>query len=305
MDLRRLRYFVAVAEEGGLHRAAERLNVSQSALSRRIRELEIEIGQDLFERLPTGVRLKPPGLILLDYARSILGSVADAEDHLDRHAAGRGGQLRVGMTAMSGQIGFIARSVVRFHRECSETGLRLKLAGSTPALVEMLQRGVIDTAILYQAEVPDLESRTLRHFGALLALPRGHGLTRKRKVLMAELRGETILVFPRDIDHAAYDAIIAACVVAGMDSSMFQEIPSEEVRLALVSAGMGIAIVNDSILERSHAPELAFRAIDGVVAPRTLDIAWLRGAAAPAVKRLVDIVLVESRLPRLAKARVK
>ena len=175
MDLRRLRYFVAVAEEGGLHRAAERLNVSQSALSRRIRELEIEIGQDLFERLPTGVRLKPPGLILLDHARSILGSVADAQDHLDRHAAGRGGQLRIGMTAMSGQIGFIARSVVRFHRECADTGLRLKIAGSTAALIEWLHRGTIDAAILYQADAPDMEHRTLRQFGALLALLVGSG----------------------------------------------------------------------------------------------------------------------------------
>src|SRR5689334_24125331 len=160
MELRHLRYFVAVGEEQHFGRASRRLRVAQPALSRQIQDLEEEIGFKLFERLPRGVKLNPAGKLFLEDARRILQEISDAAARAARVAHGRSGTLRVGFTENASWRGIVPDSFRRFRERQPDAELQLTPATSLEQ-IEALRSGRLDAGYVFNMPKTDAE---LDHF---------------------------------------------------------------------------------------------------------------------------------------------
>jgi DNA-binding transcriptional LysR family regulator len=295
MDLKRLRYFMAIAELGSFRGAAARLHISQSALSRRVQELEEEIAQPLFDRSGTRLRLLPSGEVLLEHARAIFKAVDDAGRHLARFAEGRIGLLRLGMTATSGQIRFIAEALRRFADEHPQVRLTIDLLPNSNRLLDALDQGRLDAAVVYGEEESEVEnSLVLRTYGTYLALPSSHPFALRKVVGLSDLAGQEIITFSRALDPVGYDLNIAAMVGSGVQPQIIMELPSEEVRLALVAAGMGISLVNGSALERTMPEGIKLLPICDHDLRRTLSIRWRPASRLPALDAFISILITVS-----------
>lgn len=291
MDLRRLHYFVTIAEEGSFQSAANVLHVAQSALSRRIHELEEELGLPLFLRLPRGAQLLPAGEILLRHARPILESVADAKAHLARYAAGRSGTVRIGMTGLAGQLRFVGEAFKSFGAITDDVEVIVKIVTSRGEVLHHLRTGQIDLALVQgNVSEPGLVAERVRTFDSLVVMPSDHPLSGKAEVSVADLAAYPILSFSRELDTVAFDKIVAACVAAGAQPRIVQEIPMETVRLALVAANMGISIASASIYERPYPEGLCFRRFVGIDFDTSLYLARRKSSDGPAVKLLAKVM---------------
>ncbi len=167
MELRHLRYFVAVGEEQHYGRAARRLHVAQPALSRQIQDLEEEIGFQLFERLPRGVKLSAAGRLFLEDARRILHQVNEAVGRASRVARGQTGTLRIGFTENSSWHGVVPDSLRRFRERQPDAELQLHPAGSANQ-IEEIRSGRVDAGFVFkpaqerQGTGPDSHCRAAR-----------------------------------------------------------------------------------------------------------------------------------------------
>ena len=284
-DLRLLRYFVAVAEERNFTRAAARLHMTQQPLSAAIRQLETELGVDLFERTTRRVELTDAGDALLEPARAALHAADDAL--AAARAAGRGiaGELRFGLStgARYGLEPLFAalaqrHPAVRLHTH----------HGSAGPLLADLGEGRLDAAVTFGAHVPaDLEHLRLKDEPAVLAVAAGHSLAERHSVMLSELRDET---FALDIpgDNPDYDkAVVEACRRSGFEphtraSSVFHDSWEGAVH---TEGCVGLTV--RTALHSTHR-DLRLLAIDD--APTfPLDLAWRStvGTTRPALAALV------------------
>jgi DNA-binding transcriptional LysR family regulator len=261
MELRHLRYFIAVAEEGHITRAAERLGMQQPPLSRQIKAIEREMDVQLFRRKARGVELTDAGRTFLNDARAILGHLDQAFDTARRTARGEQGRISVGYTLFHPLV----PRVIREFRQTFPL-VSLTLEESSPYdLIECMQNGKIDIAFI-SGPVADHEGVAI---GPLLeepmvvALPSGHPLARRENgrdtaLSLKSLAGETFIVFgrPHGPPTMAANALAAACQAVGFSPRVGQIVPHNLSRLNLVAANLGIAIIAAS-LQRMN--------IDGVV----------------------------------------
>ena len=293
MELRHLRYFVAVAEERHITRAAERLGMQQPPLSQQIRALERELGVQLFRRLPRGVELTDAGSVFLADARAILSHIDHAFATTKRTARGEQGQVAVGFTSSAPFNPFVPR-VIRAYREAFPlVSLTLEEAGTTE-LIDDVRNERIDAAFIRTAIAhrEGLVITLLLQEAMMLALPRGHALARRKsKALpLAALAGETFIVYRRRSGPGLYDAILAACHDAGFSPRIGQEAPRIVSTLNLVAAGLGISLVPESLqLMRMHG--VIFRPLAGAVQPKApLYLAARRGESSAVVRKFLDLV---------------
>ncbi len=156
MELRHLRYFVAVGEEQHYGRAAQRLRVAQPALSRQIQDLEDEVGFKLFERLPRGVKLSVAGKLFLEDARRILQQVNEAAERAARVARGQSGTLRIGFTENASWHGVVPDSLRKFRERQPDAELQLHPAGSVDQ-VEDIRSGRVDAGFVFNLPKNDEE----------------------------------------------------------------------------------------------------------------------------------------------------
>src|SRR5438270_10714814 len=219
MELRHLRYFVAVAEEGHVTRAAERLGIQQPPLSQQIRALETELEVQLFRRKPRGVELTQAGEALLAEARGILDRVEHATAATRRTARGEAGRIGLGFTS-SASFHPLVPQVIREYRQAHPlVALSLEESG-TGELVEALQAERLDAAFVRSpiGEAPGIAVHSLLEETMVAAVPAGHALagrTAKSSLGLAALAGETFILYRRPLGPGLYDAIIAACQRAG------------------------------------------------------------------------------------------
>jgi DNA-binding transcriptional LysR family regulator len=197
MDLRHLRYFVAVAEERHFTRAAERLGIKQPPLSLQIRQLEQELGTPLFRRLTRGVELTEPGTLLLDEARQILEQVERTKANVRNRARGETGHIRVGF---AGATYFQPRvpGLVQTYRRRYPGVVLSPVQSNTPHLVEALRNGSVDVAFV-RPPLGDGEGLTVHPLvqePMRIVLPSKHPQARKRSVSLASLAHETFILFP-------------------------------------------------------------------------------------------------------------
>src|ERR1700728_3812212 len=216
MELRHLRYFLAVGEEQHYGRAARRLRVAQPALSRQIQDLEGEVGFKLFERLPRGVKLSAAGQLFLEDARRILQEVNEAAA---RAARGQSGTLRVGFTESTSWRGVVPGSFRRFREMQPDAELQLQ---PSPSLVQLeaIRSGHIDAGFVFNMPKtdPDLDGLLVAMEQIELAVPRGHALTKLKQVRLRDLTGASFVWFPRREAPALYDRLMHECFRGGLKS---------------------------------------------------------------------------------------
>lgn len=246
IELRELRYFVAVAEELHFTRAANRLNIAQPALSHQIRQLERRLGVQLFRRTSRSVALTAAGSVLLEGARRTLAEAARAADAAVRADRGELETLRVGFTD-SAALSVLPNTVRRFR--AAATGVHLDLTeDSSRAQIDAVERGTVDIALV-RGPVSNSTLRTvvLLREPYAVALPVRHALTRRTRVPLRAFETESVIHFPRHSAPEYYDAIVALCTQAGIQLDVRYEGAQYQTILSLVAAGLGISLVSASV----------------------------------------------------------
>jgi DNA-binding transcriptional LysR family regulator len=292
MELRHLRYFVAVAEEGHVTRAAERLGMQQPPLSQQIRALEQELDVQLLRRKPRGVELTDAGSAFLADARAILSHIDHAFATARRTARGEQGEVAVGFTSSAPFHPFVPRIIRAYRDAFPRVSLTLEEGGTTE-LIDDLRNERIDAAFIRTA-IANQEGiivTTLLQEAMILALPRGHVLSRRKDALALQaLAGETFIVYRRRSGPGLYDAILAACNAAGFSPRIGQEAPRIVATVNLVAAGLGISLVPES-LQRMHMDGVVFRRLTGAAQPKApLSLASRRGETSASVRRFLEVV---------------
>jgi DNA-binding transcriptional LysR family regulator len=254
MELRHLRYFVGAAEEQHFGRAAERLHVAQPALSRQIQDLEKEIGFLLFDRLPRGVRLSAAGTQFLGDARRILQDVDEAKRRAERIALGKAGTLRIGIATALSWHGMVVNSFREFRRRQPDVELMVHHLLSVHQ-VDAVVSGRLDAG--FAATITpwhkDLAHRQFAQERLLLAVPKGHPLTRRKRILLRDLRDLPFVWFQRWANPALYDDLMQACARGGLSAPrIVQEATDRDTQLGLVQCRIGITWQTESI--RWHCP---------------------------------------------------
>ncbi|KVK91435.1 LysR family transcriptional regulator [Burkholderia ubonensis] len=299
MELKQLRYFVAVAEELHFGRAAKRLFISQPALSFDIRKFEDALGVQLFARTSKSVALTNAGEVLLGEARRLLLQAAEAERLTVRSASGYAGRLRVGFVHSMLYRG-LPDAVRRF--EADHPGVEIVLSEmNTQAQVQAIQRGQIDLGYAHWGHFPpEVDSTPIYAEPFVCCLPAGHPLARRRQVALAALADEPFILFPRDAAPHYHDLIIAQCVNAGFSPLIRHEARLWQTILSMIEFGMGVALV-PRVLQQVKSDRLAFRPLkDAPLESRTLELKR-GGTAEPIALRFAEYLRASlAALPPLA-----
>ena len=297
MELRHLRYFVAIGEEENYRRAAQRLNVAQTALSTQIQDLEAELGFKLFDRLPRGVKLSAAGKLFLEDARRILREVSEAAGRAARVARGQSGTLRVGFTENASWRGVVPESLRRF-RDCQpDAELQLTPATSLEQ-IDAIRSGRLDAGFVFNMPKGD---RELDHIPVAtqhieLALPKEHELTKMKKIRLRDLIDASFVWFPRREAPAFYDRLMHECFRGGLKSPrIVQEALNEATILSLVSHGMGVGWVNGTA--RGRCPEnVVIVSVIDLDMPLPLALVWRKDNTSPL---LTNFIAEVRRLPEV------
>jgi DNA-binding transcriptional LysR family regulator len=291
MELRHLRYFLAVGEEQHYGRASRRLGVAQPALSRQIQDLEREIGFKLFDRMPRGVKLSAAGELFLKDARRILQDVGDATTRAARLARGQSGTLRVGFAENVSWQGVVPESFRRFREHQPGADLQLQPAASLEQL-EAIRSGRLDAGFVNfmpKADA-DLDQLAVGRQQVELALPKRHPLTRLKKLRLRDLTDAPFIWFPRRASPAFYDRLMHECYRGGLKSPrIIQEGLNEATILSLVSTGLGVGWVLGSARWRCPQTVAVLPVVD-LNMPVSLALAWKRDNTSPLLARFIDEV---------------
>jgi DNA-binding transcriptional LysR family regulator len=289
MDLRTMRCFIAVAELLHFRRASAQLNMSQPALSLRIRALEQEVGVTLLERDRRSVRLTEAGRAFLDQARVAVRSGADAIARARGAARGEAGRLRFGFTALSSYAD-MPELVQRYRLARPSVHIEL-VQGETSNLAASLLSDDIDIALLHPPlSVAGLRLKELAADDMVLAVPSVHPLAKLKTVPLRKLAGEPFVLGPRRIGPHLYDQIILACGKAGFSPNVVQEVASMTTLVGLVAAGTGCGLVPSS-LQVIRRPGVTFRRLArSSNAPRlSTALAWRDGSLSAAVQQVLKL----------------
>jgi len=244
MELRHLRYFVAVAEELHFTRAALRLNIAQPPLSQQIRALEHELGVQLFVRTRRSVALTDAGHALLERSRAMLAAAQVLPQELQRVARGEVGLLRIGFSSTL-PLTKVLRDVVADHRR-SHPDVALNLREMHSQLqFDSLLRGELDVGLVrYNEGTPQgVSLRLLRRDPLRLVVPVGHRFARRKSVAIAECRDEAFIGFPGDAGTGTGPLLKRLAAQAGFEPRIAQEAREATTQIGLVAAGLGIAVL--------------------------------------------------------------
>lgn len=244
MELRHLRYFLAVAETLNFRRAAEKLNISQPPLSTQIRQLEDELGVQLFERSNDGTFLTRPGRVFLDRVEAIMAGVESAIRDV-RHAAGaKIGSLRVGWTASGDFITFLPQAIHQFRVEYPGVSITLNEMVSFRQ-IDAVANGEIDIGIARKPEKTlneDLEVNEFWRDRLVVAVRSDNPLARRSSLSVEDLQGERIVAYTSDSGIGINHVLHEMCRRRGFSPQIVQECGSTFI-LGLVVAGVGVAVV--------------------------------------------------------------
>jgi DNA-binding transcriptional LysR family regulator len=288
MELRHLRYFVAVGEEQHFGRAAARLRVAQPPLSRQIQDLEREIGFPLFDRLPRGVRLSAAGSLFLKDARRILQDVEEAKRRAERVALGKAGTLRIGIATAVSWHGMVAETFREFRRRQPDVELVVQHLLSVHQ-IEAVLSGRLDVGVAASmtpwhkelAHSPVAEDRMV------LAVAKGHPLAKRERIRLRDLQNMPFIWFQRWVNPAFYDQLMQACARGGLKTPrIVQEAPDRETQLGLVQCQIGIAWLNEST--RWHCPQgVQLLPVVDMNVRLPFNLIWKKGDSSPLLQKFV------------------
>jgi DNA-binding transcriptional LysR family regulator len=289
MELRHLRYFVVVAEEQNVTRAAERLHVSQPPLSRQIRDLEQELGVELFQRTAKSLALTEAGKVFLNEARAVLLRAEQAVQTARTVASGDHGQIRVGY-APSLTVELLPRALRLYEGECAKIRVTLHDL-STEECVQRLAARKIDVALTVrpsESSMRGLRFTRLKNYQLCCAVPVGHPLARKRSVSLADLKKEKLVGLSRDEYPEYHEWIRGLFSPTSFEPQFAQECDGASSILAAVEAGRGVAFVSSSMKSLS-GPRVKFLPITPTQPPLVVGALSTKGSS-PLVERFIALV---------------
>lgn len=265
MELRHLRYFVCVAEEQNIGRAAARLHMSQPPLTRQIRNLEDEVGARLFTRTHRGVELTNAGRVFLRDAERILGHAELAAERARRAGEGAAGRIDIALFG-TGIFGVIPVLLRRFRDETPE--VQLVLHNMTKAeQIEALESDRIDLAFnRLMRPIPGLVSEVVASEPLFVACPSDHALAARTAIDLAELEGLPVVVFPTGIRPSFIDYFVDLCRGVGFSPNVVAEVSDVVHGIALVATGGGLCLVPQSATNL-HLPGVSYRPLHDAPRP--------------------------------------
>jgi len=288
MELRHLRYFIAVAEELHFGRAAERLHIAQPPLSLQIRQLEEEIGARLFERSKRRVALTAAGEVFLREALKTMAQIEEAVSQAQRASRGEVGQLAIGFI-QSAAINVLPGILQTFRDRFPEVDIKLREA--TPTQVhndlvdEQIHIGFLRPPINHDA----LECETVLNEPLLAALPQAHPLARQKKLALKSLSNERFILFPRAASPGFYDQLVSVCREAGFSPVIGQEAVQMQTILGLVAGGMGVALIPASI-RSLRSDGVIYRELRELTAQAEMVVAWRRDNQSPTLHAFLNVI---------------
>lgn len=286
IDIRQLKYFIAVAETSHVGRAAELLNISQPPLSRQIALLEQELGAALFVRHAKGVTLTPAGEQFFIDAKSVVASLEQACRNARQVAQGKAGDLSIGfmMHAAYNIIPSLTKAFITQYPD-----IQLKLQEVVPGeLVEQLQKGEFDAAIMMNPGLRrGLQHLPLSEESLCLALPEAHPLAKKSLINAVDLAGESQLATPQKVAPILRDAIEGYCREAGFEPTFLLETQLQQTIVSLVAEGLGIAMVPET-MKKANLPGVVYRPLEQAPVVEYV-ILWREDNINPALRSLLEI----------------
>lgn len=286
VELRHLRYFIAVAEELHFGRAAARVHIAQPPLSQQIRKLEEELGVQLFTRAGRGIALTHAGGVFLSEARQILCRTDRAVETARRADRGMIGPLLVACGPMGAQS-VLARVLPEFRKRHPDVELVLRefLSGD---IVEALHGGSVEVGLL----LPDFDSELLRRetlmsVPMLAALPAAHPLARRRRIHLNDLADENFVVVSRHLSAGFYGHVMACCQRAGFTPAVIEEATYIPTLLVMVAAGYGVALVPSVV---KPEPGVALIPLDDPCPEMQLCMAWKADNRSPVLAAFLATV---------------
>jgi DNA-binding transcriptional LysR family regulator len=287
IQLRRLRYFVAVAEELHFGRAARRLDMAQPPLSQQIQRLEAELGIELFRRYPRRIELTRGGKLLLSHAEALLAQAARLEDVMRCAAEATAGPLTIGFARSAGYT-LLPTVLRRFHERYPKVQLALQ-EQTTPRQNALLLCGRIDVGIVRQhLPDPDITLDPLAKERMIAALPEAHPLSLAPRLTMADLAMERFVFLSRAVSPVHYDLLLTACRAAGFNPHITQEAPDPASLISLISAGLFVALVPQSTAAAPR-PHVVYREVEDLSTTVDFLLAYRTERRDPIVKRFCEI----------------
>ncbi len=285
MDLRQLRYFVAVAEELHFGRAAARLAITQPPLSFNIRQLEASLGLELLRRSTREVALTPAGRVIYQEAVKILALTRDAQDLAGRVARGELGAVRIGCLGSSLLTG-LASVIREFGAARPEVEMVVQEL-NTYEQIDALQRNQIDIGIIHPRVIPSgVSSRLLHTESFVCVLPASHPLAGDDVIDLRRLRNEDFVLFPRHFAPEHYDQVVALCASAGFTPNIRHKVRHMLTIATLVAQNFGVALVPASV-QVVQLPNLVSRPIARPGKPSELHGIWRSDEQSPVVLALL------------------
>ncbi|EJB8381865.1 LysR family transcriptional regulator [Pseudomonas aeruginosa] len=295
MELRHLRYFIAVAEELHFGRAAERLGISQPPLSQQIQALEEEIGARLFERTNRRVELTDAGRLFLDESRQVLAQVDKAVLLARRAHQGELGELKIGFTSSAPFTSTIPSSIHAFRKAYPDVHLDLQEMSSRQVLKALLEES-LQVGVIRPLALPDAVHWVELFREPLVAVLRAdHPLAAGSEdgLAIAALAEEPFVFFPRSYGTGLYDQVIALTRQAGFSPRIAQEASEAMTIIGLVSAGLGVSILPASF-RRTRVDGVVYRTLSD---PEATTAVWLvrrQNEGSPLALSFIDLVTREA-----------
>lgn len=250
LELRHLRYFLAVAEEQHFGRAAARLGIAQPPLSQQIQRLESALGVTLFDRTQRRITLTAAGRALAARAPAVLEAAGALCEDVREASRGRTGVLRIGAGA-SASLGVVPEMIAKFRARHPDVVVRLDDRTPMPHEERVRQR-LIDIALL-RSPVPGMRATVVREEPLLVVVPSTHRLSGRRTVRVGDLRNEPFVLFPREEAPEFHDAVHAAFARAGFTARVVAQATEWATVAGMVAAGMGITVAPDSVANMPRA----------------------------------------------------
>jgi DNA-binding transcriptional LysR family regulator len=290
IELRHLRYLVAVVDAGGFGRAASRVRVAQPALSRQIAQLETIVGAPLLERGAGGVRPTAAGRQLADDARRILAEVAASAERARRAARGEAGTLAVGFVDGTARRGVVAAALRAMRERHPGVGLHATVMASVQQQAA-LREGTLDAGFLHYRDPAEsgLDGLVVARERVLLAVPAGSPWATGPTPRLADLRGEPFVWFPPAVAPGYDAALRAACLAAGLVPQVQHYAVNSGSILGLVAAGLGVAFQSALGTGGDWSGQVAFREPPDLDLEVVLELAWRRDRRTPVLDRFVEI----------------
>lgn len=290
IELRQLRYFLAVAEEMHFGRAAKKLHMTQPPLSQTIQALEVILGVSLFTRSTRNIVITPAGLALIPEARRLLAQTQSLKQLVQRAASGETGHLSLAFVSIA-DYSVLPSYLREFRQHHQELSIELREATSDLQL-NLLENAEIDAGLL----IPPIPEKLFAHLNyqkvlsepLILALPEIYAKRNNAHVL-GTYKNLPLILFPRKIAPALYDTIFACFREAGLTPEIGQEAIQMQTIIGLVSAGMGIALVPQSVSNLKR-PGVVYQALPGLQATVEIGIAWRKDNVSPVLNAFLTLL---------------